>query len=196
MTKFLIAGLGNIGNEYAGTRHNIGFDIADAFAEKHGGTWRPDRYAHAAEVKLKGRLLICIKPTTYMNLSGKAVRYWMDKENIPVENLLVLLDELALPLNKMRLRLSGSDGGHNGLKDIQALLATTEYARLRFGIGNNYPKGTQADFVLSRWKPEELPVVNAKVLLAVQTIEHFALAGASRAMNFCNAADAAPSGGL
>jgi peptidyl-tRNA hydrolase, PTH1 family len=189
MSKYLIVGLGNVGDEYAGTRHNIGFAIVEQFVEKHGGNWRHDRHAFVAEVRIKGRQFTCIKPTTYMNLSGKAVRYWMDKEKVALDAILVLLDELALPLNKMRLRLSGSDGGHNGLKDIQAMLATTEYARLRFGIGNDYPKGFQANFVLGRWKAEELPQVKAKCTVAVEAIEQFAFLGPAKAMNFCNTAN-------
>ena len=133
--KFLIVGLGNPGNEYAHTRHNIGFDVANAFVIKHKAVFRTDRLAYVAELKLKGKKFVCICPTTYMNLSGKAVKYWMDKESIPAENILVIVDEVALPLNKLRLRPAGSDGGHNGLKSIHESLGTTHYPRLRFGIG-------------------------------------------------------------
>src|SRR5881275_875806 len=149
--KFLITGLGNVGNEYAHTRHNIGFDVVMAFVSKHGGELRSGRLAYVAEVKWKGRNFICICPTTYMNLSGKAVKYWMDKEKIAIENILVIVDELAIPLNKIRLRSGGSDAGHNGLKSIHESLGSTEYPRLRFGIGNNYPKGHQSDYVLGKW---------------------------------------------
>jgi peptidyl-tRNA hydrolase, PTH1 family len=184
--KFLIAGLGNPGNEYAHTRHNIGFDVVHAFVTKHGGAFRTDRLAYVAEVKYKGKAFVCICPTTFMNLSGKAVKYWMDKEKIPLERMLVIMDELALPLDKLRLRPGGSDAGHNGLKSIQEALATTEYPRLRFGIGNNYPKGMQAEFVLGKWNPEEEPLVKLKIEKAVETIGQFALAGIAPAMNAIN----------
>jgi PTH1 family peptidyl-tRNA hydrolase len=187
--KFLIAGLGNAGNEYAHTRHNIGFDIAFAFAHKHEGSFRADRLAYVSEVKWKGRIFIVICPTTYMNLSGKAIKYWMDKEKISIENTLVILDDLALPLNKLRLKPSGSDGGHNGLKSIQEVLGTTDYPRLRFGIGNAYPKGYQADFVLGKWKKEEQGVVRLKIDKSVEAIECFATAGIPDAMNLINNKD-------
>src|SRR6187549_1546729 len=157
--KFLIAGLGNAGTEYAHTRHNIGFDVVNAFVQKHKGSFTAGRHAYVAEIKWKGKIFICICPTTYMNLSGKAVKYWMDKESISEENILVVVDEVALPLNKLRIRPSGSDGGHNGLKSIHESLGTTQYARLRFGIGNNYPKGMQAEYVLAKWGREEEPIV-------------------------------------
>lgn len=155
--KFLIAGLGNIGNEYAHTRHNIGFDVVNAFVSKHGGSFRVDRLAYVAEVKWKGKIFICICPTTYMNLSGKSVKYWLEKEKIALEHLLVIVDEVALPLDTIRIRSGGSSGGHNGLKDIEEILAARDYPRLRFGIGNAYPKGRQVDFVLGHWKKEEEP---------------------------------------
>lgn len=186
MNKYLIVGLGNIGEEYAQTRHNIGFDIADALVGKHGGQFRQDRLADMAEIRVKGRSLFVIKPTTYMNLSGKAVKYWRDKEQIPAENILVLVDDLALPLEKIRIRGGGSDGGHNGLKSIQELIGTTEYPKLRFGIGNNYPKGRQADFVLGKWNGEEWPLVLVKINKSVEIIEHFVLAGLASAMNHYN----------
>ena len=150
MVKLLIVGLGNVGTEYEHTRHNIGFDVVMAFVTKHGGQLRQDRLAYVSELRWKGRSYVCICPTTYMNLSGKAVKYWMDKEKIDIKNVLVIVDDVALPLNKLRIRSGGSDGGHNGLKSIQDLLGTTEYPKLRFGIGNNYPKGMQADFVLGK----------------------------------------------
>ncbi|MBL7719379.1 MAG: aminoacyl-tRNA hydrolase [Flavipsychrobacter sp.] len=184
--KFLIAGLGNIGPEYDATRHNIGFDIADSFVIKHGGNFRLDRHAFVAECKYKGKTFVVIKPTTYMNLSGKAVKYWMEKEKIPVEQVLVLVDELALPLGTLRMRASGSAAGHNGLKNIELLLQTAGYPRLRFGIGNDFPKGKQADFVLSRWKPSELPVVKEKILTSVEMVESFALQGLANTMNQYN----------
>jgi peptidyl-tRNA hydrolase, PTH1 family len=184
--KFLIAGLGNVGNEYAHTRHNIGFDIVNAFVQKHGGAFRKDRLAFIAEVKWRGKIFICICPTTFMNLSGKAVKYWIDKEKIALENTLIIVDEVALPLDGVRLRPSGNDGGHNGLKSIQEALETNNYPRLRFGIGNDYPKGFQADFVLSRWKKEEEALVKLKIDKAVETIERFATQGIAAAMNEVN----------
>lgn len=184
--KFLIAGLGNVGNEYAHTRHNIGFDVLYAFVNKHGGSFRTDRLAYVAEVKWKGKIFICICPTTYMNLSGKAVKYWMDKEKIALDHCMVILDDLALPLEKLRIRPGGSDAGHNGLKSIAEHLQTTEYPKLRFGIGNNYPKGMQADFVLSKWRKEEEPLVKFKIEKAVEAIECFASQGITAAMNQVN----------
>ena len=184
--KFLIVGLGNVGEEYAHTRHNIGFDVVNAFVLKHRGSFRIDRLAYVAEVKWKGRNFICICPTTYMNLSGKAVKYWMDKGNISLDNMLVVVDELALPLDKLRLRPGGSDGGHNGLKSIREVLASDDYPRLRFGIGNNYPKGHQSDYVLGKWKKEEEPIVKKKIDLAVDVIGNFASQGITFAMNQVN----------
>jgi PTH1 family peptidyl-tRNA hydrolase len=184
--KFLIVGLGNIGDEYAHTRHNIGFDVVHAFVTKHGGVFRTDRLAYVADVKFKGKKIVCICPTTYMNLSGKAVKYWMDKEHIAQENILVIVDEVALPLTKLRLRPSGSDGGHNGLKSIHEALQTTAYPRLRFGIGNNYPKGMQADFVLGKWHKQEEALAKLKIERSVEVIEIFASAGITTAMNHVN----------
>lgn len=184
--KFLLAGLGNIGTEYEHTRHNIGFDVVHAFVSKHGGSFRVDRLAYVADVKWKGKNFVCICPSTYMNLSGKAVKYWMDKEKISLEHLLVIVDDVALPLDKLRLRPGGSDAGHNGLKSIQEMLQTIEYARLRFGIGNDYPKGMQADFVLGKWKKQEEELVKHKIGAAVETIESFASQGLSTAMNQVN----------
>ncbi|RYY29874.1 MAG: aminoacyl-tRNA hydrolase [Chitinophagaceae bacterium] len=189
MSKFLIVGLGNIGAEYANTRHNIGFDIADAFALKHQAMFQSGRLADIATVKWKGKIIIVIKPTTYMNLSGKAVKYWMDKEKIGIENILVLLDDLALPLNKLRLRPSGSDAGHNGLKSIQEQLLSDQYPRLRFGIGNDYPKGMQVDFVLGKWSSGELPMVKLKLEKSVETIENFVSTGIERTMTQVNKLD-------
>jgi len=187
--KFLIVGLGNVGNEYAHTRHNIGFDVVNAFVLKHAGSFRVDRLAYVADIKWKGKTFVCICPTTFMNLSGKAVKYWMDKEKIAIENVLVIVDELALPLNKLRLRSSGSAAGHNGLKSLEEVLATQAYSRLRFGIGNDYPKGMQADFVLSKWKKEEEPLVKLKIDASATTIETFATQGVATAMNQINNKD-------
>jgi PTH1 family peptidyl-tRNA hydrolase len=184
--KFLIAGLGNIGAEYEHTRHNIGFDVVMSFVTKHGGQLKQDRLAYTAEIKWKGRIFICICPTTYMNLSGKAVKYWMDKEKIAIDNTLVIVDELALPVNKIRLRPGGSDAGHNGLKSIQESLGTAAYPRLRFGIGNNYPKGMQAQYVLSKWHKDEEVLVKKKIDLSVEVIEAFATIGLQAAMNKYN----------
>ncbi|TWF33571.1 PTH1 family peptidyl-tRNA hydrolase [Chitinophaga polysaccharea] len=184
--KYLIAGLGNIGEEYKHTRHNIGFDVADAFAAKHQASFRNDRLADVAECKWKGKTFIVIKPTTYMNLSGRAIKYWLDKEKIPVENLLVILDDLALPIESIRLRPGGSDAGHNGLKSIQESLGTNQYPRLRFGVGNDYPKGRQVEFVLSKWKKTEEPVVQEKINKSTEIIESFASIGIARTMNDAN----------
>jgi peptidyl-tRNA hydrolase, PTH1 family len=186
MTKYLIVGLGNIGAQYAGTRHNIGFEVVDYLASKNNLQWSTDRLVEKTEYKLKGKLLILIKPTTYMNLSGKAVKYWLDKENIAIENMLVIVDELALPIDVFRLKSNGSDGGHNGLKDIQFMLQTTQYPRLRFGIGNNYPKGMQADFVLGRWDNKEVPLILKKIEHSGTIVEKFVLEGIDRTMNYCN----------
>lgn len=186
MSKFLIVGLGNPGNEYAHTRHNIGFDVLYAFVAKHGGEFKTDRLAYRAEIKWKGKTFICICPTTYMNLSGKAFKYWFDKEKVSLENTLTIVDELALPLEKLRLRGKGSDAGHNGLKDIQQVLGTDAYPKLRFGIGSNYPKGMQADFVLGKWKPEEIALVKIKIEKSVEIIEQFATIGLERTMSVVN----------
>jgi peptidyl-tRNA hydrolase, PTH1 family len=184
--KYLIAGLGNVGDEYAHTRHNIGFDVVMAFVTKHGGILKQDRLAWVAQVKWKGRTFVCICPTTFMNLSGKAVKYWLDKEKIPMENLLVVVDDLALPLHKIRLRPAGSDAGHNGLKSIHEHLATTEYPKLRFGIGNEYPKGRQVDFVLGKWTTEESILVKKKLEYCVEAIEMFGTVGLTNAMTKFN----------
>jgi PTH1 family peptidyl-tRNA hydrolase len=186
MAEFLIVGLGNIGTEYAGTRHNIGFTIAEAFALKHGVFFKPDRFTDIAEVKLKGKKLLVIKPTTYMNLSGRAVKYWLDKEKIPLENLLVVVDDIALPLTKLRLRPAGSHAGHNGLKSIQDILGTDAYPKLRFGIGNDYPRGEQIDYVLGSWKPSEWPLVQYKLQKSVEVIEDFISRGIERTMTEVN----------
>jgi peptidyl-tRNA hydrolase, PTH1 family len=184
--KYLIAGLGNIGSEYEHTRHNIGFDVVTAFISKHRGQLKQDRLAFVSQVKWKGRTFVCICPTTYMNLSGKAVKYWMDKEKIPVENLLVIVDDLALPLHKIRIRPGGSDAGHNGLKSIQEVLATTEYPKLRFGIGNNYPKGMQVEYVLGKWLENEIPVIKKKIDVCVEAIESFSTIGLAQTMTRYN----------
>ena len=184
--KFLIVGLGNIGSEYAHTRHNIGFDVVEALAAKHKAAFKIDRLAAVAEMKVKGKTLICILPSTFMNLSGKAVKYWMDKEKISIEHILVVVDELAIPLSKLRLRAGGSDAGHNGLKSIQEHLLTNSYPRLRFGIGNNYPKGMQVEYVLGKWIAEEKPLVKKKIEACMEIIEGFVLSGIELTMNKAN----------
>jgi PTH1 family peptidyl-tRNA hydrolase len=186
MHKFLIVGLGNIGSEYEGTRHNVGFDVLAAFAKKHEVPFTTERLAAVAKIKWKGNLFTCIQPSTYMNLSGKAARYWMEKENISLDHILVIVDEVALPLDKLRLRPGGSDGGHNGLKSMQEELRTDQYPRLRFGIGNDYPKGRQVEYVLGRWTESELVVVRLKIQKTVELIESFAQVGIANTMNQFN----------
>ena len=186
MSKFLIVGLGNIGDEYADTRHNIGFDVVHAFVMKHGGSFKVDRLAYVAEVKWKGKIFICICPTTFMNLSGRAFKFWQEKEKIATENTLTIVDDLALPIDRLRLRKSGTHAGHNGLKDIQNILGTDEYPKLRFGIGSNFPKGMQVDFVLGKWKKEELPVVRNKIEKCIEIIESFAAIGIDKSMTAYN----------
>lgn len=186
MKKFLIAGLGNIGAEYAQTRHNIGFKVLDYFAEKEGLVFESNRLADRAEYKLKGRTFVLVKPTTYMNLSGKAVRYWLEKENIPVENLLVITDDLNLPFGTIRVRTKGSDGGHNGLKDIQGQLQTTNYNRYRFGISNEYEKGRQIDHVLGKWSEEELKNLPERLEKSAELVKSFGLSGIQLTMNLFN----------
>ncbi|MFM6926351.1 MAG: aminoacyl-tRNA hydrolase [Ferruginibacter sp.] len=186
MSKFLFVGLGNIGAEYANTRHNIGFDILNAFVLKHGGSFQVDRLAYVAEVKFKGRQIVCICPTTFMNLSGRAFKYWLDKTKVPLENTLTILDDLSLPLEKIRLRPGGSAGGHNGLKSIQETIGTDQYPKLRFGIGNNYPKGMQADFVLGKWMKSEETQVLFKIQKCVDLMESFVVAGIEQTMTAFN----------
>ena len=186
MSKYLIVGLGNIGSEYANTRHNIGFDVVNALVLKHGGQFKVDRLAYKAEIKFKGRQLVCICPTTFMNLSGRAFKYWLDKEKVPIENTLTIVDDLALPLDKIRIRPGGSAAGHNGLKDIQLILGTDIYPKLRFGIGNNYPKGMQANFVLSKWLKSEEPIVLLKIAKCIEVIESFVTIGIEQTMTDFN----------
>ncbi len=186
MSKFLIVGLGNIGAAYASTRHNIGFDVVNAFVLKHGGKFRVDKLAYVADVKYKGKPVICICPTQFMNLSGRPFLYWMNIEKVPIENTLTIVDDVALPLEKIRLRAGGSAGGHNGLKDIQNTLGTGEYPKLRFGIGNNYPTGMQADFVLGKWLKKEEPTVLLKIEKCVEIIESFIAIGIGPTMTAFN----------
>jgi len=186
MSMFLIAGLGNTGNEYAHTRHNIGHDVVQAFVQKHGGTFKLERLAYVAEVKWKGKIFVCICPTTFMNLSGRAFKYWMDKEKILLPQTLTIVDDLSLPLDKLRLRAGGSAAGHNGLKDIQETMGTDQYPKLRFGIGNNYSKGMQVDFVLGKWQEDESVVVQLKIQTCVKVIENFATIGIDKTMTEVN----------
>ncbi len=184
--KYLIVGLGNIGSEYEHTRHNIGFDTLDAFAEASNAVFETRRYGDVAECRLRGRQLVLLKPSTFMNLSGQAVRYWLQQENVPIENLLVVVDDLSLPVGALRLKPSGSDGGHNGLKNIQELIGTQQYARLRFGIGNDFPRGAQVDYVLGRFSEEQRTALALRFEQAVEMIRTFCLAGIQTAMNQYN----------
>ena len=182
--KYLIVGLGNIGPEYHETRHNIGFMVVDAFAKEAGKSFVDGRYGFTTSVSVKGRQLLLLKPSTYMNLSGNAVRYWLQQEKVPIENLLVVVDDLSLPVGTIRLKPSGSAAGHNGLKHIAQMLGTEQYNRLKFGIGNEFPRGGQVDFVLGRFCPEDEQKVNEKVPMACDAIKAFALSGMQFAM--CN----------
>ena len=184
--KYLIVGLGNIGPEYQDTRHNIGFNVLDAFAKASNAVFEDKRYGAVCEVRLKGRAVVLLKPNTYMNLSGKAVSYWMQKEKIALEDLLVVVDDLALPFGSLRLRAQGSDGGHNGLKSINALLGTNAYARLRFGIGNDFLRGQQVDYVLGTWDETESRELPALLSRGGEIITSFVLQGIVRTMNTFN----------
>lgn len=186
MSKFLIVGLGNIGEEYENTRHNIGFTILDTLAKENNFKFTVDKLASIATYKFKGKTLILIKPSTYMNLSGKAVNYWMQSEKIAKENVLILTDDLALPFGSVRMKGKGSDGGHNGLKSIQETLASSEYARLRFGVGNEFSKGKQVDYVLGKWTDEETKGLEPRVKLAIEMIQGFATIGLQRTMSAYN----------
>lgn len=184
--KYLIVGLGNIGSEYENTRHNIGFNVLDAFAEASNTVFTDRRYGAVAEVKVKGRTLVLLKPSTYMNLSGNAVRYWLQQEKIPVENMLIIVDDIALPFGTLRLRPKGSDAGHNGLKDVARVVGNENYARLRFGIGGDFPRGAQVDFVLGRFLPDEREKLTERIKIACDIIKSFCLAGIALTMNQYN----------
>jgi len=186
MKKFLIVGLGNIGPKYHNTRHNIGFTILDHLAQQNDLIWETKKLGDVTLHKKKGRSFLLLKPSTFMNLSGKAVRYWLDQEKIPVEHLLVVTDDLNLPFGTLRLKTKGSDGGHNGLKDIQQTLQTTQYARFRFGISDAFSKGRQVDYVLGTWTDEERDALSERLPVASELIESFGLAGANRTMNAFN----------
>ncbi len=186
MKKFLIVGLGNIGAEYVNTRHNIGFKVVDFFARKENIAFQTAKLGDIAEFKTKGRTLLLLKPNTYMNLSGKAVKYWMDKENIAKENILVITDDLNLSYGTIRIKTKGSDGGHNGLKNIQLILNSTEYPRFRFGISDEFKKGRQVDYVLGDWNDDEKTKLPERLALASEIITSFALAGLNETMNIYN----------
>ncbi|SHI74541.1 aminoacyl-tRNA hydrolase [Algibacter luteus] len=186
MKKFLIVGLGNIGEKYENTRHNIGFKVLDYFAKQEDITFTTDKLGNVATYKLKGRTFVFLKPSTYMNLSGKAVLYWLTKEKIPLENLLVVTDDLNLPFGSIRVKTKGSDGGHNGLKDIQDKLNTTKYNRFRFGISDAFSKGRQVDYVLGEWTTEENDKLKERLDIAVELIKSFALSGINNTMNAFN----------
>lgn len=183
---FIFCGLGNPGSEYENTRHNIGFKVLDALAQKYEASWKNDRLATVAEIKIKGKFILLIKPQTYMNLSGKAVQYWLQKEKTDKANLIVITDDLALPVGKLRLKTKGSDGGHNGLKSINESLNSQDYPRLRFGIGNEFSKGRQVDFVLGTWGEEEQKTVEEGIAAAVKGLEMVISTGTERAMNEIN----------
>ena len=186
MKKFLIVGLGNIGADYVNTRHNIGFKVVDFFIRKEGLSFQTAKLGDIAEYKIKGRTLLFLKPNTFMNLSGKAVNYWMEKENITKENILVITDDLNLSFGTIRIKAKGSDGGHNGLKNIQLILNSAEYPRFRFGISDEFKKGKQVDYVLGEWNEEENAKLTERLELASEIISSFALAGLANTMNIFN----------
>lgn len=186
MKKFLIVGLGNIGEKYHNTRHNIGFKILDFLASKEEATFETQKLGDVTTIKVKGRTLILLKPNTYMNLSGKAVKYWLEKEKIPLSNLLVITDDLNLPYGTLRLKTKGSDGGHNGLKDIQDKLQTTNYNRFRFGISDSFSKGRQVDYVLGEWNDDENSKLEERLKVSTELVKSFALAGINNTMNQFN----------
>jgi PTH1 family peptidyl-tRNA hydrolase len=184
--KYLIVGLGNIGEEYRDTRHNIGFKILDAFAEASNISFATERYGDVARVRVKNKQLVLLKPSTYMNLSGNAVRYWLQQEKIPIENMLVLVDDLNLPFGSIRMQKQGSNGGHNGLGHIQQILCTQNYSRLRFGIGNDFNKGAQCNFVLGEWSSEEEKLMPERLKVVCDIIPSFCLQGMDKTMNQYN----------
>ncbi len=184
--KYLIVGLGNIGEKYSHTRHNIGFQVIDNLADNNAGVFKQERYANIAIQKFKGRSLILCKPTTYMNLSGKAVNYWLQKEKVPIENLLIIVDDIALPFGTIRIKQKGSDAGHNGLIDIIDILGHNKFNRMRFGIGNNFSKGKQADYVLGEWSDEELKQLPERIDKMSEAVKSFVSIGIERTMNFFN----------
>lgn len=186
MKKFLIVGLGNIGDKYLNTRHNIGFKILDYLAESNNVIFETVKLGDVATIKVKGRTLILLKPSTFMNLSGKAIKYWLEKEKIPLENLLVVTDDLNLPFGSLRLKTKGSDGGHNGLKDTQDKLQTVKYNRFRFGISDEFSKGRQVDYVLGEWDDDENSKLKERLKISAELVKSFALAGVNNTMNQFN----------
>lgn len=186
MKKFLIVGLGNIGDKYTNTRHNIGFKIVDEVAEEHNATFETDKLGDVATFRFKGRTFILLKPSTFMNLSGKAVKFWMQKENIALENVLIITDDVNIDFGMIRLKAKGSAGGHNGLKDIQEKLNTQQYARFRFGVGGNYSKGRQVDFVLGEWNKEETSQLIERLPTSAKVVNSFGTAGLANTMNAFN----------
>jgi len=186
MKKFLIVGLGNPGLKYENTRHNIGFQIVNQFAKKNDASFESDKLAEICKIRIKGRQFICIKPQTFMNLSGKAVRYWLQKENIALEHLLVITDDINIDFGTIRIKSKGSDGGHNGLKHIQDILNTKKYPRFRFGVGSDFGKGQQVDYVLSEWTAEEAEALAKRIKTCTEAIESFGLAGINNTMNQFN----------
>jgi PTH1 family peptidyl-tRNA hydrolase len=186
MKKFLIVGLGNIGSEYVNTRHNIGFKILDFFSNQESISFQTVKLGEVAEYKVKGRTILLLKPNTYMNLSGKAVKYWMDKENISKENILIITDDLNLSFGTIRIKTKGSDGGHNGLKNIQLILNTTEYPRFRFGISDEFKKGQQVNYVLGEWTETEREALKERFKISAEIIKSFALSGLNNTMNTFN----------
>ena len=186
MKKFLIIGLGNIGAEYANTRHNIGFNVLEALASASNTCFEPNRYADTAQIKIKGRSVTLVKPSTYMNLSGKAVNYYMQQEKVAVENTLIITDDLALPYGTLRMRTKGSDGGHNGLKHIIQTLNSTQFPRIRFGVGSEFSKGKQVDYVLGQWSEEELLKLSERIETVIKMIHTFVSVGAPKTMTEFN----------
>ncbi|MGB3144223.1 MAG: aminoacyl-tRNA hydrolase [Maribacter sp.] len=186
MKKYLIVGLGNIGDEYTETRHNIGFKVLDKLAEVEGFTFETVKLGDVGTFKVKGRTVICLKPSTYMNRSGKALKYWMDKENIPQGNILVITDDINLPFGTIRIKTKGSDGGHNGLKDIQLFLQSIIYNRFRFGVGADFGKGRQVEYVLGEWNEEEKETLQERLTRSTEVVTAFVLSGIARTMNQYN----------
>ncbi len=186
MKKYLVAGLGNIGEDYAGTRHNIGFQVLNALANKHEFSFAITKLGAVATFKIKGKSVLCLKPSTYMNRSGKALKYWLETENIPLENVLVITDDINLTFGTLRLKTKGSDGGHNGLKDIQNSLQTTQYNRLRIGVGSDFRQGRQVDYVLGKWSEEEAAALPERLEKTTELISSFVLAGVKITMNLFN----------
>ena len=184
--KYLIIGLGNVGAEYANTRHNAGFVVADALVKELKGEWKVERLASVSKVKFKGRTLVVIKPTTYMNLSGKAVKYWLGQEKIPIDKMLVVVDDIAIPLGMLRLKAKGGDAGHNGLTDIILKLNTDSFPRLRIGIGDDFPRGYQSDYVLGEWTKKEVELMIPRVEMAVEMVKSFVTVGIGRTMTTFN----------